>query len=151
MADLHVRDPERARAAHLLRRAAMVATPSRIDELAGRPWEEAVERLLDEARDHATDHGGGPPSTEHWDEHVAWWLRQMLRPEAEVHERLTWFWHTLLTTNAHKVGSAELVGAQLATLRANATGTYRELLHAFVTSGALLMFLDASWSVAANP
>ncbi|MEM7321561.1 MAG: DUF1800 family protein [Actinomycetota bacterium] len=149
MAELQTRDPDRARAAHLLRRATLRVDQDRIDRFAGLSWTDGVTELLQEAGNGAA--GQVPAPDDDWGQVVQWWLEQMVAPGSGIAERLTWFWHTLLTTHAGKVGDARLVADQLTVLRANATGNYRELLHAFVTSGALLEFLDASWSMASNP
>ncbi len=152
MADPIQRDPDRARAAHLLRRATLVPLADRVDRLADRGWNDAVDVLLDDVAEQAALAATeAPTATEHWDEVVGWWLERMLRPDTGLNERLAWFWHTLLTTNAEKVGSAPLVADQLVALRTHAAGDYRSLLQAYTASGATLRFLDADWSMAANP
>lgn len=128
----------------------MVADPASVDHFADRGWNDGVHELIDEAR-RSTQDPGKPPVTEDWPEVVTWWIERMASPDSGLLERLTWFWHGLLTTGAPKVGSAVLVGRQLAMLRSHATGTYRDLLHAYVTDGALLEYLDGSYSMAANP
>lgn len=139
------RDPVRARVSHLLRRAALAPHPRQVERLSALSWDDAVDALLAESVKTVT-----PPKTDEWDSLATWWLEQMLAPDGAVAERMTWFWHTHLTTNAYKV-DAELLPAQLEVLRANALGNFRELLHEFVTDGALLQYLDASGSLASNP
>ena len=149
MAVRQLRDPDRARAAHLLRRATLTADTDRLQQLAERSWEDGVGFLIDEAADPPD---GEPPATgEDWSEPVMWWLDRMTDPAGGLRERLTWFWHTVLTTSAYKVDQPELLADQLAGLRANATGNYRDLLHRYITGGALLIYLDAAWSEASNP
>ncbi len=135
----------------------MVPVPAAVDRLAGLGWDDTVATIVDEART-ASERDPGPPEIERGrdeddqgEQILAWWLQRMATPEGGLHERMVWFWHSLLTTNAGKVGSLPLVVDQLRLLRANALGDYRTLLQAFVTSGALLSYLDAAGSVAANP
>lgn len=149
------RDPDRARAAHLLRRTTLTIDPDRIERLADMDWSEAVSAVLDEATGWP-DGSVGPadgdiPADADTGELVSWWLERMVRSETGLAERMTWFWHTLLTTNAWKVSGSALVVDQLATLRTHCLGDYRTLLQKFVHSGALLQFLDASGSLASNP
>lgn len=167
-ASLIVRDPHRARAAHLLRRTTLTVDPDRIDELAGVSWADAVAAVLDEAAvpggaavpdgadgaegsrraagDELPDHGGD------WAEVASWWVRAMVeRRSPGLRDRMAWFWHGLLTTNADKVSSLPLLAEQVRLLRVHALGDYRTLLHAIVTSGAMLDYLDASHSMATNP
>lgn len=149
MAVRQLRDPKRARAAHLLRRATLTADAKRLQQLADQSWNDGVAFLVDEASDRPEEEV--PKDPEDWSDVVMWWLDRMTDPAGGLRERLTWFWHTVLTTSAYKVGQPELLADQLAGLRANATGNYRELLHRYVTSGALLIYLDAAWSEASNP
>lgn len=148
MADLIERDPERSQAAHLLRRTSLAVNAEQVDDLAGRSWDDSVAKVVDDARSTVLEE---PPRSEDWSDIAGWWVKQMVRSESGLHERLTWFWHTLLTTNAEKVSTAELIRRQLVGLRANAAGDYRTLLQTYVTGGALLEYLDASWSLASNP
>ncbi len=124
----------------------MAPHPDRIDALADRSWDDAVGSVLDQP-----DRPGTVPETDDWPDATRWWLRRMTEPEAGLQDRMAWFWHGLLTTNAHKVAESSLVARQLQLLRDGALGNYRDLLHGFVTSGALLEYLDASYSMAANP
>lgn len=149
MAKPQIRDPERARAAHLLRRTTLTVDRDRIDRFSELSWDDGVTRLLDDAADGPV--GPTPEPGDDWGAVIRGWLERLLDPDGGLADRLTWFWHTVLTTNQDKVDGEQLVADQLAVLRTNATGNYRTLLHQFVTSGALLEFLDASHSVASNP
>lgn len=143
------RHPGRARAAHLLRRTSLTVNPARIDQLADLSWDDAVADVLSRAT--AADPGDGPPATDDWTDLVTWWVNRMIDPTSGLRERMAWFWHGLLTTSADKVSSAGLIRRQLTDLRAGALGDYRTILHTFVTGGALVQYLDADGSMAANP
>lgn len=141
------RDPERGAAAHLLRRTAMAVHPLRVEQLAAKSWNDAVGQVLDDA---AFD-GRNAPASEEWTDTTDWWIEAMVARNTGLGDRMAWFWHGLLTTNAYKVSSKRLLAEQLDHLRANALGNYRTLLRGFVTGGALLEYLDADRSTAANP
>ncbi len=128
----------------------MTVDPGRIDAMADEGWDAAVGALLDAAADEPTD-AAEPPEAEDLNEIIGWWVGRMLRPENGLRDRMAWFWHGLLTTSADKVSETSLVRDQLIGLRTNALGDYRTLLHQFVTGGALLEYLDASYSMASNP
>ncbi|MEZ5343751.1 MAG: DUF1800 family protein [Acidimicrobiales bacterium] len=83
-------------------------------------------------------------------ETVIWWTNQMARPDAGIHERMTWFWHGVLTSSGSAANSEHMVGDQLQPPDQRA-GNFRELLHGFVTDGLLLLFLIADGSQASNP
>jgi uncharacterized protein (DUF1800 family) len=142
------RDPNRAWAAHLLRRSTLNVNPARIDEFAALGWDGAVDALLSDAGPAPAEE---PPEVDDWTRLAQWWVSRMVDPSSGLRDRLAWFWHGLLTTGADKVSDAALVRQQLIDLRAGAMGDYRSLLHGYVTSGALLEFLDASWSMASSP
>ncbi|MGH1490547.1 MAG: DUF1800 family protein [Acidimicrobiales bacterium] len=151
--NLITRDPERAAAAHLLRRTALAVRPERVDELASMSWSDAVAAVLDQpgASGQRGSSGGKAPATEHWTDTTDWWIDRMAAADSGLTDRLAWFWHGLLTTNAYKVSANSFLAEQLDHLRTNATGNYRTLLHGYVTGGALLEYLEASHSVASNP
>jgi uncharacterized protein (DUF1800 family) len=142
------RDPERAAVAHLLRRSAMCAHPARIEALTDRSWSDAVDDVLTSSITTGTE---PPPISDDWGDTVGWWVDRMVAEDTGLVDRMTWFWHGLLTTNAYKVSESSLIGTQLAVVRGNALGNFRQLLQEFVVSGALLEYLDASWSMASNP
>ena len=85
------------------------------------------------------------------DETVTWWLRQIGAPESGLHERMAFFWHTLIPTHRYSVGEHELVATQLNMIRDNALGNYRNLLQGFVVDGAMIKYLDADSSTARRP
>lgn len=136
-------------AAHLLRRTAMSVNPDRLDRLAGTSRPNMVSAVLD----HTNDDLGASPAldSDDWWPVVEWWLERMTNSETGLTDRLAWFWHSLLTTNAWKVPGAHLVAEQLTMFRSLARTDFSTILNEFVGSGALLTYLDASNSVASNP
>lgn len=124
----------------------MAARPERIDALSDMSRDDAVDSLL-APEDRQTVRS----SKTDWNSTVTWWVEEMTSERTGLTDRMTWFWHGLLTTNAYKVNNTVLLSDQLQTLRDHARGNFRALLHGFVTSGPLLEFLDASGSIAARP
>lgn len=147
---LDVRDPERAAAAHLLRRTAMSVSSNRVDELAGLGHDDAVSRILEDRGPDGRDDDRAPASDDTTDT-ISWWVDRMCHPDTGLTDRMAWFWHGLLTSSRHKASDSSLVAEQLDHLRANGRGEFRELLQGFVTTGALLDYLDGSGSTAARP
>ncbi len=140
------RDPELARAALLARRASLRAEPDLIAALVGLDRSEAVAAMLNAPVDTSQ-----VAPTEKSDETVTWWLRKIGAPGSGLHERMTFFWHSLMPTHRHSVSWHELVATQLNMLRANALGNFRELLQAMVIDGAMIRYLDADSSSAKRP
>lgn len=140
------RDPQRAPAALLARRATLRADPALIESLAGLERADAVAQVLNAPA--STD---VVQPTEKSDETVVWWLRQIGAPTSGLHERMSFFWHGLLPTHRHSVGWHQLIATQLNTIREHALGNYRQLLQAFVVDGAMIRYLDADSSSARRP
>jgi uncharacterized protein (DUF1800 family) len=140
------RDPTFAAAAHLVRRTSLGVHQGRVADLADRSWDDAIDRVLD-----VGDDVDDAPATEDWGDTASWWLDRMTEPETGLRDRMAWFWHGLLTTNAYKVSETSLLAEQLDHFRRDGLGNFRDLLHGYVTGGALLDYLDASWSMASNP
>lgn len=150
LSDLREADPDRASAAAALRRATLAPTPGRIDELAGRSWDAMVDDLLD--IDTLQRHVEEPvPLDAEREELLDWWIEKMSRPETGVVDKMMWFWHGFLTTNAYSVGDESLIPRQMTLLRSQSLGNYRDLLQGFVRDGALLRYLDGDGSEASNP
>ncbi len=140
------RDPELVRAALLARRATLRADPGLISALAGLERTEAVAQVMNApaSTDRATP-------AEKSDETVTWWLRQIGAPTSGLHERMSYFWHSLMPTHRHAVNWHELIATQLNMIRDNALGNFRELLQAMVIDGAMIRYLDADSSSAKRP
>lgn len=143
-------DPDRASAAALLRRVSMAPTKARINDLAGQRWDDMVDQVLDIGRmEQAVTEV--VPTTDDRDELLTWWIESMSGTSSGIVDRLMWFWHGHLTTNAESVGNAALITTQMSLLRTHSVGNYRELLQQFVIDGALLRYLDGDGSMASNP
>ena len=71
-----------------------------------------------------------------------WWFGAMASPARMIEERLTWFWFDHFAVSLQKVRSADLVWRLQSTIRAHATGSFAEMLHAVAKDGAMLVYLD---------
>ncbi len=82
---------------------------------------------------------------------LTWWLGQMATGERLVEERLVWFWHDHFATSLAEVRFPYVLWQQHATIRANATGNFGNLLHAIARDPAMLFYLDGVSNTADGP
>jgi len=75
----------------------------------------------------------------------------MRDPAAGLVEKMTWFWHGLLTSEYFKVGSWRQLWDQHLLLRRNALGSYRTMLQEITIDPAMLIYLDGDPSEAIDP
>lgn len=161
--------------AHLVRRVAFGAPPTRIDELAELGYEGAVEALCDLRRpDVAADAVPAPTfdtarylatrdadeATRREADRVAaeerralplWWIRRMVAADNPVREKLTFLWHDHFATSIEKVKVAELMHLQRATLYELGIGRFDTLVGAVARDPAMLVWLDGRDSRAGAP
>ncbi len=135
-------------AAHLVRRTSVGVHPEHIAEMAELSWDDAISRVLSDAQGQV-EAVEPPPKSDDLDETILWWIKQLLGPSNGLLDRMSWFWHGVLTTS-YKAEN-ELIGPQIHLLRSKGLGNYRDLLQAFVIDGALLQYLDGAGSQAHNP
>ncbi|HZQ37171.1 MAG TPA: DUF1800 domain-containing protein, partial [Dehalococcoidia bacterium] len=146
----------RAQMAHLLRRAGFSATPAEIDAMMPLGIAGAVDALLNygQVPDPALDraNGAGLDLSKSTDA-IRWWLLRMIYTTRPLQEKLTLFWHGILTSSVAKVGQRYLntMIAQNEFLRANATSTYDVLLKGISRDPAMMVWLDLQTSTKAHP
>ncbi len=143
-------DPfDRAKAAHLGRRAGFGFTdaeiersiqqgPQRTLDLLLQPAEAGQERftaLLEQI-------GGELLDLSKEEDLQAWWVFRMLHTPDPLREKLTLFWHGHFATSLRKVERAALMQRQNETLRTHALGRFGELLQALAKDPAMLIWLD---------
>ncbi len=143
---MKVRSPELVEAAQLLRRTSMRVDHSAVEELAGRSRDDMLDQVLVPFIDTEP-----VPESDEAEEALIWWARKMVGPQSGIHERMTFFWHNILTSHRYATGNQALVARQLQTLRSNALGNFRDLLFSFVTDANLLIYLNADASTAETP
>jgi uncharacterized protein (DUF1800 family) len=160
---------------HLLARTGFgIARPEEIDALSGRPYAEAVERLLDSVSPRpflttpdwlnvpfiAQIEANLPQAKreamqmERRDDQrelKAWWWAEMLNTPRPFTEHMVLFWHNHFTSAINKVNRPELMFKQTALFRANAIGNFQKFLKATAKDPAMLVYLDTNSNRSGNP
>lgn len=140
-------DSERARIAHLLRRAGFGPSEQELNEYVSLGYDGAVSRLLDyesipEMPDLVAPEDVGLQ---------VWWLDKMVHTSRPLQEKMTLFWHGHLTSALKKVKDPNLLLAQNQMFRANALGSFGDLLKAVSRDGAMIRWLDLQTNRAGAP
>ncbi len=84
-------------------------------------------------------------------EYAGWWIDQMTSQRHPLRERMVLFWHGLFTSSAKDVKNGEAMIRQNQLFRANALGSYADLLHAIVRDPAMLAYLNNTKNTRAAP
>ena len=71
-----------------------------------------------------------------------WWAERMLVTRRPLEEKLTLFWHGHFATGNGKVRDTRMMLRQNEMLRANAAGSFRDLLVGILTDPAMWVYLD---------
>ncbi len=82
---------------------------------------------------------------------ATWWGHRMLVTERPLEEKLTLFWHGHFATGNAKVRDARMMERQNQMLRANASGSFRDLLLGILRDPAMLVYLDNGENVKDHP
>lgn len=149
----------REEVARLLGRVAFGATSTDLDTWSRQPYEALVDHLLDvpapDSRPPAADdvkraalerNANGLANMQEW------WLERMRTTRYPLEERLTLLWHDHFATAA-RPGDVEpnLVFRQMQTLRRNALGNFRNMLHDVCIDPAMLLWLNGAESTGSRP
>ena len=150
-------DP-RTRIRHLLRRAGFGATPAELDRYAAMGTGKATQSLLHyqnvsnqalEAKLPSVDPGGGRGGAA-VTAIQGWWLQRMVQTARPLEEKMTLFWHGLLTSGLDKAGPAQMV-TQNQLFRRMALGNFDELLKAVSKDPAMMIYLDTETNRRGKP
>jgi uncharacterized protein (DUF1800 family) len=138
----------RARAAHLLRRAGFGATSAELDRYAAMTSTAMTQSVLNyqqtsnaalEAQlptlDLTSNNGPNAGAVQ------AWWLQRMVQTARPLEEKMTLFWHGLLTSGLDKAGAAQLY-TQNQLFRKMALANFDDLLKAVSKDPAMMVYLD---------
>jgi uncharacterized protein (DUF1800 family) len=144
-------DPfERARAAHLGRRAGFGFSPAEVEECVRLGPAASVQRLLEPPADAQRRFAellaqvdGELLDLSKEDDLQAWWIYRMLKSPDPLREKLTLFWHGHFATSIRKVELAARMQRQNETLRERALGRFRDLLRAISRDVAMVVWLDS--------
>jgi uncharacterized protein (DUF1800 family) len=138
----------RVRAAHLLRRAGFGATSTELDHYAAMTSTMMTQSVLNyqqtsnaalEAQlpslDLTSDKGPNAGAVQ------AWWLQRMVQTARPLEEKMTLFWHGLLTSGLDKAGPAQMY-TQNQLFRKMALANFDDLLKAVSKDPAMMVYLD---------
>ncbi len=147
---------ERARVAHLLRRATFGATIEDLDQAASDGYARTLDRILETRPAPPPPLPGSGDGTPDRRLNVGalqqWWVDHMLTTPTPFAERMTLFWHGHFTSDFRKVGlQTPFIYWQNLTWRDMALGDLRSMLMRVTTDPAMLRYLDLSNSTGQNP
>ncbi|MSQ21910.1 MAG: DUF1800 domain-containing protein [Dehalococcoidia bacterium] len=138
---------ERARIAHLLRRAGFGASEEELNQYEAMGLAGTVDYLLD--YEHVDDSAlEAKLQSLNFDltktgDLQRWWLLRMVYSKRPVREKMTLFWHGLLTSGVSRVSRAEYMWKQNQLFRQQALGSFPVLLKAVSRDPAMLIWLDS--------
>ncbi|HYM49530.1 MAG TPA: DUF1800 domain-containing protein [Candidatus Limnocylindrales bacterium] len=149
---------DRVRVAHLLRRAGFGATAQDLDHYAAMGTTAATEAVLGYSAvsnqvletelppidPAALRNGAGNLRLQ------AWWLQRMAATARPLEEKMTLFWHGLLTSGLDKSGPGQLY-LQNQLYRAHALGNFDDLLKAVTRDPAMMVYLDTETNRVGKP
>jgi uncharacterized protein (DUF1800 family) len=149
---------ERVRAAHLLRRAGFGATPAELDRYAAMGTRALTAQLINykqvanaqletqlPALDLTSSKGAGAIGPVQ-----GWWLQRMVQTARPLEEKMTLFWHGLLTSGLDKAGPAQLY-TQNQLFRKMALANFDDLLKAVSRDPAMMVYLDTETNRKGKP
>lgn len=145
----------REQVGHLLRRAAFGASKADLERYAGMAPQDVALSLINyehipndalEARLQAAN-----LDLSRREGLQRWWLLRMMYTARPFEERMTLFWHGILTTAFSKVNQPDLLKQQNEFLRQNALGSFRDLLVGISKDPAMLIWLDGATNRKGKP
>lgn len=147
----------RARAAHLFRRAGFGATSRDLDEAAKQEPAEVVKKMVtpnegNSAFERQFDELGRTMLAGNNAESLsAWWLYRMAYTPDPLLEKSTLFWHGHFATSAAKVTEAKAMLVQNELLRKHARGDFSALVLKMSRDPAMLIYLDSATNRKTHP
>ncbi len=137
---------------HLLRRTSFVAAPADVERFRSVPLDQVVDMLLDasgiddsaaESKVAALSYATDKPA-----DVIGTWVARLVATERPMVERMTLFWHGLLTSGLSKTGAkrAGLMLTQNQFLRDHAFDRFDVLLKGIVRDPAMMLWLDLATS-----
>ncbi|MBI4296467.1 MAG: DUF1800 domain-containing protein [Chloroflexi bacterium] len=146
---------ERSRVGHLLRRAGFGANQQELNQFAAMGVSATVDYLVDYEKvdDSAIENrlAGLTLTLDNLVDLQRWWFLRMIYTKRPLQEKMTLFWHGLLTSGYSKVGQGPYMHTQNQLLRKLCLGRYDELLKAIARDPAMLIWLDSQVNKKAAP
>ena len=175
--DEHTSPLTRKSAEHLLRRTGFQYTQETVNALIGKTAREAVEKMLNPSISEMPQHPNWASTAPINDQALnrnrmleirRMWFNQMLLGTNQLQEKMTFFWHNLLTSEEDKVYYPQFMYWQNDIFRRtpnkvtnpwkpsenndrSAFGNIKTLIKAIVRDAAMLIYLDNGVSVVGNP
>lgn len=139
---------EGARIAHLLRRAGFGASAGELERSRAMGLQATIDRLVDfdAVDDSALESrlASQDLDLEGRLSHLQrWWLQRMAYTARPLQEKMTLFWHGLLTSSFEKAGKGPAMLVQNRLLREQGMGRYDVLLKAVSRDPAMMIYLDS--------
>ncbi len=135
------------RAAHLLRRATFGCNAAELDAAASMPYSDLVDMVINQPA-QALPAVSSPTS---YQAVVRAWYQHMATTPAQFAERMTLFWHGLLTSDYRKAARLPFVLQQNELYRSAGRGDFRTLINAVTYDPLMIRYLDLEESTAAAP
>ena len=134
-------------AAHLLRRAGFGYTHAELDAAASTSYPDLVDRLINQQPQPLP----AVSDPTNYQMVVRAWYEHMATTTAQFPERMTLFWHGLLTSDYRKAARLPLVLQQNELYRSMGRGDFRSLINAVTFDPLMIRYLDLEESTAAAP
>jgi uncharacterized protein (DUF1800 family) len=138
----------RVRAAHLLRRAGFGGSASEIGRLAAMTTADMTKSVLDYQQTANATLDGRLPTLDLASAKgptagavQAWWLQRMVQTSRPLEEKMTLFWHGLLTSGLDKAGPGQMY-VQNELFRKMALANFDDLLRTVSKDPAMMVYLD---------
>ncbi|MHB8490397.1 MAG: DUF1800 domain-containing protein [Candidatus Dormibacteria bacterium] len=135
------------RAAHLLRRATLGYTAAELDAAASMSYPDLVDMLVNQQAQPLPQ----VADATNYETVVRAWYGHMATTPAQFPERMTLFWHGLLTSDYRKAARLPLVLQQNVLYRSAGRSDFRTLLNAVTYDPLMIRYLDLEESTAAAP
>ena len=147
----------RVRAAHLLRRAGFGATSAELDRYAAMTSTMMTESVLNYEKTSNAALEAQLPTLDLTSEKgpnagavQAWWLQRLVQTARPLEEKMTLFWHGLLTSGLDKAGPAQMY-TQNQLFRKMALANFDVLLKAVSKDPAMMVYLDTETNRKGKP
>jgi hypothetical protein len=146
---------EAARISHLLRRAGFGATKDELASFRRMGLQATIDYLVDfdSVDDSALEErlAAQDLDLERLGALQLWWLQRMAYSMRPLQEKLTLFWHGILTSSFRKTGASPAMYVQNQLFRKRGMGRYDEMLKAVSRDAAMLIYLDSRRNRKAAP
>ena len=146
---------EGARISHLLRRAGFGATGEELAGFRRAGLQATIDYLVDfdDVDDSALEERltAQEGDLERLGALQVWWLQRMAYSARPLQEKMTLFWHGILTSTFRKTGASPAMHIQNQLFRDMGMGRYDEMLKAVSRDAAMLIYLDSRTNRKAAP